>query len=368
MADHYILRLPALELKQGSRCIYCFGVDAKRLHDFTTVSRVRRDHEQALRGYQRPEVVSHIRAIRRYLESDGAMLPNALVLAFDERVQFEPTPGAVAAVAYAKLGELIVPIDETVDDADKPAWLVDGQQRSAAIRDADVAEFPVPAVGFIADSEEDQRAQFILVNNTKPLPKGLIHELLPDTAGHLPPRYARRRVPAEIMTRLNADADSPFQGIIATPTSPCGYVKDNSILRMLENSLYEGSLYQYRNPLDGTGDVEQMLVHLKIFWMLVQRTWPDAWALSPRKSRLTHGVGIQALGFVMDALTESISAAELPACDLHTSIARLRQVVAWTNGTWRIGPNDQRRWNALQNTPNDVRLLANLLVRTAAGR
>ena len=32
--------------------------------------------------------MNHIRAIRRYLESPEAMLPNAIVLAFDERVRF----------------------------------------------------------------------------------------------------------------------------------------------------------------------------------------------------------------------------------------------------------------------------------------
>ena len=79
------------------------------------------------------------------------------------------------------MGELIIPVDETLPDADKPALLVDGQQRAAAIRDADVAEFPVAAVAFIASGADEQRSQFILVNNTKPLPKGLIHELLPDT-------------------------------------------------------------------------------------------------------------------------------------------------------------------------------------------
>ena len=49
------------------------------------------------------------------------------------------------------------------------------------------------AVGFIAKDEAEQRSQFILVNNTKPLPKGLIHELLPDSTGHLPPAYARKQ-------------------------------------------------------------------------------------------------------------------------------------------------------------------------------
>ena len=27
-----------------------------------------------------------------------------------------------------------------------------------------------------------------------------------------------------------------------------GYIKDNSVLKMIENSLYDGALYQYRDP------------------------------------------------------------------------------------------------------------------------
>ena len=116
------------------------------------------------------------------------------------------------------MGELVIPVDEALDESEKPGWLVDGQQRSAAIRDADLAEFPVAAVAFIASGPEEQRSQFILVNNTKPLPKGLIHELLPDTVGQLPIQYARKQLPATLMIRLNNDRgtlmdnDSPSLG------------------------------------------------------------------------------------------------------------------------------------------------------------
>ena len=197
--------------------------------------------------------------------------------------------------------------------------------------------------------QDEQRSQFILVNNTKPLPKGLIHELLPDTIGHLPAQYARRQLPATIMMRLNndretlLDTDSPFNGLIATPTTPAGHIKDNSVLEMIENSLYEGALYQYREPRDGSADEEQMLLHLKIFWSLVRATWPTAWKLPPRKSRLSHGVGVQALGFVMDHLTEGVPAPELLAPDLGRSLARLKPFCAWTDGTWDFGPEEQRR-------------------------
>ncbi|SFL60683.1 DGQHR domain-containing protein DpdB [Streptomyces pini] len=363
MADRYELRLPALEVRQGNRKIYCFAVDGKKLHSFAAVSRVRRDDSSTLQGYQRPEVLSHIRGIRRYLESDNAMLPNALVLALDDTVRFETTARRSKGVYYSVPGELVIPVDESLPDEDKAALIVDGQQRSAAIRDADLAEFPVAAVGFIADTQEDQRSQFILVNNTKPLPKGLIHELLPETSGHLPPSYARKRLPAHLMTRLNTDGKGPFYGRVASPTSPDGNIKDTSLLRMLEHSLFEGSLYQYRNPEDGSGDVERMLEHLRNFWTIVQQTFSDAWKLPPRQSRLTHGVGIQAMGFVMDALTDGMAAEDVDCDRVRAAILSLMPVTAWTSGMWRFGDGEQRRWNGLQNTPNDVRLLTDLLVR-----
>lgn len=364
MADRYELRLPALRIRQGLQFIYTFGIDGKRIHDFATVSRVHRK-DVTLQGYQRPEVLSHIRAIRRYLESDGAMLPNAIVVAFDESVRFEES-GAPTQVDYVTAGELVIPVDESLPEDEKPAWLVDGQQRSAAMRDADLVEFGVAAVGFIAHGQAEQRSQFILVNNTKPLPKGLIHELLPDTTGHLPPAYARKQLPSEVLSRLNfgdRDAGAPFSGRIATPTMAGGYIKDNSVLKMIENSLYEGALYQYRDPADGSGDVDQMVLHLNYFWTVVQLTFPDAWEQPPTKSRLTHGAGIQAMGYVMDALTDGVPTSELAGMNLEETVGRLAQHCAWTNGTWDFGEEQMRRWNGIQNTPNDIKVLTSHLLR-----
>ena len=359
------VRLPALEICQGTRRIYAFGVEGKRFLEFAAISRVHRD-DQGLGGYQRPEVLNHVKAIRRYLESDAAMLPNAVVVAFDSRVKFEPLAGEkVDAASQSRLGHLRIPETKSSDDADKPAWVVDGQQRTAAIRDANVESFGVAAVGFIAQGEEEQRSQFILVNSTKPLPKGLIHELLPDTEGHLPAAYLRRKLPAHLMIRLNSDADSPFRYRIDTPTAAAGYIKDNSVLKMIENSLFEGALYQYRDPMTGEGDDEQMLLHLKEFWSLVQDQWPIEWSLPPRKSRLTHGVGIQALGYVMDTYTEGVAAPEIPALDLPAMFTRLAQVTAWAEGSWHLAPDEVRRWNGLQNTPSDIRLLTNFLIHTS---
>ena len=114
-------------------------------------------------------------------------------------------------------------------------------------------------MGFRADRDHEQREQFILVNSTKPLPKGLVYELLPATTARLPSLLQRRRFPTTLLDRLNLDADSPLKGLIRTQTLPCGVVKDNSVIKMLENSLTDGLLFQFRQDDGERGDAEPML-------------------------------------------------------------------------------------------------------------
>ena len=104
------------------------------------------------------------------------------------------------------------------------------------------------------------------MNSTKPLPKGLIHELLPTTRGELPKVLQLRRFPAYLLERLNYENESPLQHLIHTPTTPEGVIKDNSVFRMLENSLSDGSLYRFRDPETGEGDTESMLSILMDYW------------------------------------------------------------------------------------------------------
>lgn len=360
----YELRLPALEIRQGrKRRLYTFAVDGKKLPLFTTVSRVRREQQQ-IEGYQRPEVLAHVRAIRSYVESTDAMIPNAIVVAFDTRVRFEAA-NASFDVGYVRPGVLVIPIDDDLPEEDKPGWIVDGQQRCAAVREADVRSFPLCVTAFITGSEGEQRAQFILVNSTKPLPKGLIYELLPSTEGLLPPALMRKRFPTFLIERLNYDEDSPFRGMIHTPTTPDGVVKDNSILRMLENSLSDGCLYHYRDADTGTGDIEEMLLILKPFWHAVKKVFEEAWDQPPRRSRLMHGVGIASVGYLMDAITdEYIARGTLPdESDYIAELDPLRELCAWTTGYWQLGRDSLRRWNELQNTPKDIQLLTSHLLR-----
>ncbi len=355
------LVVPAIEIVQGrGRKVFAFPADGKLLPRFASVSRIARTESDGVTGYQRPEVLSHVTQIRKYLESSDPMLPNAIVVAFDRTVRFKPLAGSSSA-NHGRLGSLHIPIP--ADGQTTPGLIVDGQQRTAALREAQVKRFPVFVVGFVAADEAEQREQFLLVNSTKPLPKGLLYELLPSIEAPLPEALARRRFPATLLEQLNHDADSPLLGMISTPTAPNGLVKDNSILRMLENSLSDGALFRFRTNYTEDGDVRSMLLLLKHFWTAVREVFPTAWGLPPKKSRLMHGAGIVSLGFMMDAIADNHRKHSVPSVRQFVSgLARIADDCRWTDGFWNFSASHHIKWNDLQNTSGHVQLLTDFLL------
>jgi DGQHR domain-containing protein len=351
------LHLPAIAVQQGKHTLFCFAVDGKQLAQFTAVSRIRRGNGGDLFGYQRPEIQRHVRQIQQYLETADALLPNALVVAFDGRVRFTPSD---RTQGYSRPGRLSIPLGG--DEAAKVGWLVDGQQRAAALRQADVGPFPVCVVGFVAESPEQQREQFMLVNSTKPLPRGLLYELLPQTETLLPEALRKYHLPGLLLDRLNRDPDSPLNGLIRTPTNPDGVIQDTSLLKMLANSLGNGGLFFFRDRQAGEPDAEGMLRLLKDYWSAVAGVFPDAWAKPPKEARLSGGPGVVALGLVMDAIIDRHRHAGLPSrAQFQADLEPLKSVCRWTSGVWDFGPDTQRKWNQVQNTPGDVRLLSSFL-------
>jgi DGQHR domain-containing protein len=351
------LSLPALEVRQGKHTLYSFAVDGKQLHLFTAISRIKRSGTGGVLGYQRPEILQHVRQIREYLETPDPLLPNAIVVAFDERVWFTPSGRGTTC---CRAGTLAIPLGGS--DADKVGWLVDGQQRAAALREANTGPFPVCVVGFVARSAQEQRDQFLLVNSTKPLPRGLLYELLPETDALVPEALRKYRLPSVLLDRLNHDEDSPLRGQVRTPTCPDGVIKDSSVLKMLANSLSNGGLFLFRDARTGEHDIEGMLCLLKDYWSAVACVFANAWGKPARESRLSGGPGIVALGFVMDCIIDRHRHLGLPGRgQFQADLEVLKPLCRWTGGLWDFGPGRQRKWNELQNTPQDVRLLAQYL-------
>jgi len=339
---------PCLRIQQGSgKQIYCFAVDGMRVHEFSEISRIHRDDGGELHGYQRPEVVKHIESIRRYIDSDGAFIPNAIVISFSGDVSFHGGEDGrgIIKLCLSKKGI-------------KPGFVVDGQQRLAAIRGCSRESFPIYVTAFISKSEDEQREQFVLVNNTKPLPKGLINELLPSIDGELPKQLAARKLPALLTAELNHRKNSPFYNLIRMPTNPNGIVVDNSVQRMLSNSLREGVLRKDQS-LHGF-DVDEACRTITMYWDEVRLVFSEAWGLPPKQSRLMHGVGIVSIGILMDFIANRGGAKKW-----KSTLRELAPNCAWTSGSWRF-PTGKVGWNALENTPKQAKLLSSYLLSLAS--
>jgi len=358
-----MISVPALCINQSpGKIIYQFSIDGKQLDRFATISRIRRNDDREIKGYQRPEALAHISSIRKYIESESPMIPNSIVIAFTREVEFIPSSSSTSS-GPVTMGELRIPALGAGEEGEVIGWIVDGQQRTAAIRAANIKTFPIPVTAFVATQESEQREQFILVNSAKPLSKSLIYELLPKTDAFLPPALTRRRLSATVLDKLNSHRESPFWLKIQTPTNPNGNIKDNSVLRMLDNSINEGSLYEFRDPVSGDGDVAKMCELVNNFFGAVVEIFPQDWEHKPRRSRLVHGVGVVSLGYLMDAIVDRLGGRRTPTItEFASEIKLIADGCHWSAGEWNFGPGATRRWNELQNTSKDIQMLTNHLL------
>src|SRR5215472_10956925 len=234
------IRRRALRIEQNDKHpLYVFCLTGDEILSAADISRLSRDDAGKLIGYQRPHVKRHIQDIVEYLNSDNILFPNSLILALSSRVKFHSNRGRQASDGLVTSGMLEIPLPK---NGHKPAWIVDGQQRALAISKSRRRDLPIPINAFVADEVELQRDQFLRVNNTKPLPRGLITELLPEVSTPLPANLAAKKLPSALCNLLHRDPGSPFHGLIRRASTSTGerrraVVADASVVQMLEESL-----------------------------------------------------------------------------------------------------------------------------------
>lgn len=124
-----------------------------------------------------------------------------------------------------------------------------------------------------------------------------------------------------------------------------------------------GALFPFRNVATGVTDFTGVRSLLFTYWRAVRNVFPEAWGLLPEKSRLMHGVGIRAMGRLMDRVMLTIDVEEPKAAALVSrEVKRIRPYCRWTSDAWEeLGG---LRWNEIQNLPSHQRMLSNLLIRT----
>ncbi len=351
--------------QNGKHPLFIFALTGQELLDIADISRISRDQAGKLIGYQRADVKTHINNITEYLDQDNIIFPNSIILAFSSAVKFKMSRGPSVGNGIGVPGVLEIPLPS--HGGAKPAWIVDGQQRVLALEKAHKKDFPVPVNGFVADDLEIQRDQFLRVNSSKPLPRGLITELLPSVNTILPANLSKRQMPSAICDWLNQEETSPFFHLIkrssskGTPQAKAAVIADTSIVEMIRESLEGGCLFPYRNVATNETDFDSIYSILATYWSAVANVFPGAWAKSPKKSRLMGGSGIRSMGLLMDRIMPDIDASQDDATKLvEKELSRIAQHCCWTKGRWE---ELDLKWDQLQNVSKHQTMLSNYLLR-----
>lgn len=341
-----IFKYTALRAKQASgQHVFSFAAPVSEIFDFSDIERIGRNDGGELIGFQRHQVSNHIKEIRSYLSSETALLPNAVIIAF------------IDGVSIKEINEQIIEI--TIDTTQhKPGYIVDGQQRLTALSGANRPDFEVFISGLICKDYNQLRQQFVLINNTRPLPRTLIYELLPTIDG-LPERFTSKKFSARIVDRLNYSKDSVLKGQIKQHTCPKGVISDTALQKIVSNSTTDGALREIIQEDDYELKSYNLLNE---FFSAVIEVFKSEWiGMLPKNSRLKHGAGLVAMGFILEYL---YSHGGRTKEDFIPGLVVLKEYTSWTSGTWTFSAIDVRPWNGIQNTPTDADLLSNYLVRS----
>lgn len=366
------IRRRALRLTQSKEHpLYLFSLTGEEVLKIADISRVSRNDAGKLIGYQRSEVKTHIQGIIQYLNGKDVLFPNPLILAMTSRVRFVSSRGPQVNDNGVTAGVLEIPLPR---GGAKPAWIVDGQQRAIAISKSRRQDLLVPVNAFVADDVELQRDQFLRVNNTKPLPRGLITELLPEVSTPLPANLETRKIPSALCDLLNQDKNSPFYQLIRRVSTKSrdrakAVVADTSIIKMLQESLGSpsGCLFPYRNIATGETDFDGIWRVLLTYWTAVKSVFSTSWGKPPSKSRLMHGAGIRAMGRLMDRVMASTDIKAVHALShVKNELHSIAPLCRWTEGHWE--DLDDMAWDQVQNVPRHIRLLTNFLIRVYVQR
>jgi DGQHR domain-containing protein len=364
-----VVRRQALRVQQDRKHpVYLLTLTAEQLLQIADVSRLSRGKAGELVGYQRAEVKRHIRNIVEYLDSGDVLFPNSLILSLPSTTRFfrkQRTSRHNDQDAEAGTLEIVLPRK----GRPKTAWIVDGQQRAVALSRSRHTGLAVPVNAFVTDDVDIQREQFLRINSTKPLPRGLITELLPEVSTVLPAKLAARKGPSALCEMLNRHPDSPFRGLIRRASAGRegghkAFVSDTTLVQVIQDSLTSptGCLFPYRNVATGETDFEGIEWVLLTYWNAVKSIFPGAWGRPPKQSRLMHSAGLRAMGRLMDRMMASVEPTDTQAASrVRRELGKIRSACRWTAGTWdECGGLE---WNAIQNVPSHVRMLSNFLLR-----
>ena len=256
------IEVPALEIDQRGIKLYVFVMDGETLFRISTVSRREEDKEK---GYQRLLNMKRADQIAFYIDQQGGLIPNNLIVAFDDSVEY-------------RNGKLHIP------DRPTAALVIDGQHRLWGLHIAK-EDLPVAVVGFIGLDPARQMELFITINKyQKGVPASLYLDLLPEIKELIGIDTTEERA-IDLVKRLNDDDTSPWYGQVNITGEGKGLISLVNFVRKLKPLLSHAWLAQFY--------YEEQYQLLYNYFSAVQNVFLDQW--KDRGSLIRKTVGFGAL-------------------------------------------------------------------------
>ncbi|QPF71464.1 DGQHR domain-containing protein [Roseateles sp. DAIF2] len=366
-----------------------FTIDGRLIRSFAAVDRL---DVVAGTGNQRDEIYKHVSDISNGMR-DGVQVPNSVIVVFNEEVfSWAPSDDEVPEswVVCRQLSdwslvkhptdhdrivqevcpvELDIPFRNAAFDEEKTAYLVDGQQRTAALSLVDIDAVPsfFLTVNALVGSQEEAKNTFRIANSTVRITTDFARALLgtlDETPGYV---REEKRVAQAVKTLAIDDKNSPFYGLVKHPGV------DGKGMPIVYNTLFSVVATFNQSGIDFGEGSEDLAHAVAKAYSLVAGIWPEAWGKSSKDSKLSHGAGLRAIGKVLVDLLRvqtAIHGGDLTKPEawagVEASLKRLRAKVLWSLESASTGnatqlSNYKTQLLPRQNTNQDIQQLTTFL-------
>lgn len=310
----------ALEVKQNplGYHLYVFIADGKEMAKQVGVRRMKW-HKVKFKaeGFQRALDMNRVGEIGTYL-SQNAILPNALVIAFEEgTLEFDPLPGQQED-SVAKFGHLTVKgkiikrdgEEEPLPENERIGYVIDGQHRLKGIESSTLPEgsFPIIISAFYGVDARFQLSQFYALNQTVPISRALLALLRRELGLQLSPHEAYKKAISDVCGILQSKPGSPFEAekYVGSPIykGPLSItVVEGMVERAVKNTHLKWKWNQDANLIPGS-HLQDIAQSLYVYWKGISEVFPEYWGKKPKDQRLFCAIGlytmIQFFGKVME--------------------------------------------------------------------
>lgn len=272
---------PCIRVKQHGEDIYVFQISGKKL---LSISYVARRSEDIKKGIQRILKKGRIKKIANYIDSEGSMFPNSIIVNIEQKdSKFIPSK------EDKNVG--------TIEFNNKPEsiWIVDGQHRIHGF-DKSETDFPVIVSALINADLERIAGLFYKINReAKKVDPSLAYDLLGLLGKDFedPIAYGLHN----ITKKINEDRDSPLNGLIRMTDAGDGEISQANVIVKLRWFLKHemGSRFVPNEQVE-----EKALTKLiKYYFSIIKELQPVAWNDENNEYLLKKGLGFGAMIYLL---------------------------------------------------------------------